>query len=223
MRIGNTGMRATLVAFFATLAFGSARAADMQQLVQELQRTSSADGQIQMVWWMAQQFWEESVKENPSITDDVRRQLLEPLSGYTIIAVMRARIGGTGLTDAASKAELQQNLHLQFEGKELKALPPEEISPAAQMLLAQTKPALAATAGPVGENIEFIVFPRTVDGKTLDASKPGTLTASLYGNTQEWHLPLASLQAPKVDKKTGEQFPGNYEYNPYTGKKLDAK
>ena len=35
-------------------------------------------------------------------------------------------------------------------------------------------------------------------------------------------FPLGSLLKPRIDPVSGESFPGNYGYNPYTGVKLDA-
>ena len=35
-----------------------------------------------------------------------------------------------------------------------------------------------------------------------------------------YRLPLGSLFPPAVDPKTGESFPGNYHFNPFTGDKL---
>jgi hypothetical protein len=72
--------------------------------------------------------------------------------------------------------------------------------------------------------MEFVVYPGKDGDKTLaDATRPGDIATTFYGETYHWHLPLGSLLPPKVDKSTGERFPGNYLYSPYTGKKLDDK
>jgi hypothetical protein len=34
---------------------------------------------------------------------------------------------------------------------------------------------------------------------------------------------LASLLPKKIDRKTKEEFPGNFDYNPYSGDKLSAQ
>jgi len=46
---------------------------------------------------------------------------------------------------------------------------------------------------------------------------------SLYDQVFHWRLPLASLLPKKIDSKTHEEFPGNFDFNPYTGGKLSAQ
>jgi hypothetical protein len=76
-------------------------------------------------------------------------------------------------------------------------------------------------AGQVGQSLELVIYPAKVDGKlVVDASQSGTLQLKLYEETFKWRLPLGSLLPAKVDAKTGESFPGNYQFNPFTGNKL---
>lgn len=35
-----------------------------------------------------------------------------------------------------------------------------------------------------------------------------------------YHLPLGSVLPAVVDPRTGDSFPGNYHFNPFTGEKL---
>jgi hypothetical protein len=81
---------------------------------------------------------------------------------------------------------------------------------------------MASMVGQLGENLEFVVFPATAAGKAVDAAKPGSFTVKLYDQSTTWRLPLGSLLPKRSDRKTGEQFPGNYNFNPYTGDKLAA-
>lgn len=208
----------------AVLLPAAARAADLQQLVQETQRSTAADGTLQIVWWMPQQFWEESMNANPAVPAEARTQLLSTLADYTIIAMMRAKAGALGITDPSSKEDLQKNAQVMVDGKMIEPLAPEQVSPGAQLLLAQLKPAMASMVGQVGQNLEFLVYPaKGADGKVLlDASRPGTFSVTLFNQANAWRLPLGSLLPPRKDPKTGELFPGNYNFNPYTGTKLPA-
>jgi hypothetical protein len=69
-----------------------------------------------------------------------------------------------------------------------------------------------------------IVYPaRNKDGKLLlDPTVAGGFKYIVYDKTFTWRLPLGSLLPPKFDPKTHEQFPGNFQFNPYTGTKLSA-
>ena len=78
--------------------------------------------------------------------------------------------------------------------------------------------------GQLGQNMELVVYPAMAGEQRLnDPLKPGTFRFTVYDKTFRWRTPLASLLPKKVDPKSKEEFPGNYEYNPYTGGKLRVK
>ena len=54
----------------------------------------------------------------------------------------------------------------------------------------------------------------------LDPRKKGSFNYKVGAETYHWRLPLGSLLEPKKDDSTGDEFPGDFLYNPYTGKKL---
>ena len=209
-----------LLALMLVLPVSVARAG-VAEILRDTQRTTQANGDITMVMWMPQQFWEESMKGNPALTAEGRAQVLAPLADYALFGVMRAKVGATGLTDVQPKAELVKNLKLEVNGKTVQLLAGEAISPGAQMLLSTLKPAMAAMGGAALQGMEFVVFPATAEGKPLiDAMQSGTLQVTLYDQVYRWRTPLGSLLPVKVDAKTGEEFPGNYSFNPFTGEKL---
>jgi hypothetical protein len=198
--------------------------AGVAEILRDTQRTTQANGDITMVMWMPQQFWEEAMRGNPALTDEGRAQVLAPLADYALFGVMRARVGATGFSDIQPKAELLKNLKLEVNGQRVEPLAPESIAPGAQMLLSTLKPAMTAMGGAALQGMEFVVFPARADGKPLiDALQPGTLQVWLYDQTYRFRTPLGSLLPVKVDAKTGEEFPGNYSFNPFTGEKLNVR
>lgn len=214
-------MKRILACLCVLLAVPTAQAANLQDLIRDTQRNATVNGNLTMVWWMPQQFWEESMNANPSLPAAARQQVLSVLADYTIIAMMRATPDLTGLGDIQPKEELLKNTRVEFNGKLVEPVAPELIAPAAQLLLAQLKPAMAGLAGQVGQGLEFVVYPAKTEGKPLiDAGQTGSLQVTLYEQVFKWRLPLGSLLPVRIDKKTGEEFPGNYLYNPYTGDKL---
>jgi len=219
-------MKRMLPLFAASLLLSALQpaGAGVAEILRDTQRTTQANGEITLVMWMPQQFWEESMKGNPALTDEGRAQVLAPLADYALFGVMRAKVGTGGLTDVQPKAELLKNLKLEVNGRAVQPLAPEAISPGAQMLLSTLKPAMAAMGGAAMQGMEFVVFPAKADGKPLiDALQPGTVQVALYDQTYRFRTPLGSLLPVKVDAKTGEEFPGNYSFNPFTGEKLNAK
>ncbi|MBK7115545.1 MAG: TraB/GumN family protein [Proteobacteria bacterium] len=49
--------------------------AGVAEILHDTQRTTQANGDITMVMWMPQQFWEEAMKGNPALTDEGRAQV----------------------------------------------------------------------------------------------------------------------------------------------------
>ena len=91
-------------------------------------------------------------------------------------------------------------------------------------LLSVLKPLMAGMLGQMGQGLEFIIYPNTKAGKKIiDPRAAGTLEAKFFDATFRWRLPLGALMPPKVDPQTGEEFPGNYGFNPFTGEKLKVK
>jgi hypothetical protein len=141
-----------------------------------------------------------------------------------IFSVIRARtlIGG-GLGEAPTREDLLKNAKLEIGGSVVEPLAPDSLTPAAQAMLAAFKPALGRIAGQVGQSMQILVYPARKDGKLLlDPTAPGSFKYTVYDKIFTWRLPLGSLLPPRFDPKTHEQFPGNFEFNPYTGGKLSA-
>ncbi|MDE2136021.1 MAG: hypothetical protein KGJ68_01180, partial [Gammaproteobacteria bacterium] len=55
---------------------------------------------------------------------------------------------------------------------------------------------------------------------TVEATREGQFVVHIGTVTMQYRLPLGSLLPPAIDAKTGESFPGNYHFNPFTGEKL---
>ncbi len=70
--------------------------------------------------------------------------------------------------------------------------------------------------------MHFIVFAgRNAQGQRYaDPTRPGILIVNLGPKEFQWRLPLGCLLPSEYDAKTGEEFPGNYVYSPFTGAKL---
>lgn len=200
-----------------------ARAVDLQQLTRETQRMSQASQQLTLVWWMPQAWWEASMKSSAMLTPEGRAQMLATLDDYMIFTIARAKVTMATM-DARSKSEMLSNARLEIDGKTIDPIAPEDLTPGAQAILVALKPILAGTLGKLGQSVEIVLYPsKQADQKLIDPLRPGSFKYTLYDQTFTWRLPLVSLLPPKVDPKTSEEFPGNYEFNPYTGQPLSTK
>ena len=94
------------------------------------------------------------------------------------------------------------------------------------MLIGSIAPALGATIGSLGDNLQFFVFnDQTLDRKRLmDPGLPGGLIVELTGKEgrslqAEFEFPLNSLYVPRKCPN-GKPAHISWRYCPWTGKKL---
>jgi hypothetical protein len=87
------------------------------------------------------------------------------------------------------------------------------------------KPVLANLVGQIGSGFELLAFEgRTADGKRIvDPVSEQRFSIQVGAHAFDWRLPLGSLLPPMHDPMTGEVFPGNYRFSPYTGTALKPK
>jgi len=107
-------------------------------------------------------------------------------------------------------------------GEDMKPLDPTQLSPDAKNFLDMMKPAMTNMLGQFGGGLEFVCFPaKDASGlRLMDPRKEGLLQLNYSGSVYKFRLPLGSLLPPKYDPQTGEEFPGNYIYSPFTAVKL---
>ena len=143
-----------------------------------------------------------------------------------VVCVVDAKISPFGSVIPTPRDKILDKLALFIgQGESMKPLSDSEISGDAKNLFAMMKPIMANMFGQFGQGMEFICF-NGVDSKgkkLLDPKQEGSFSLIFTDTTYKWRLPLGSLLPPKYDPQTGEEFPGNYNYNPFTGKKLVSR
>jgi hypothetical protein len=203
---------------------GAAGAVDLQELVRETQQTRDVENKITFVWWIPQEYWELSLASNPNMGAKEKADFLGALQAYQIVAVAYVKTSLAGFTEISPETDLLTHIHFSSGGKQLDPVPEDKIVPGARAILAALKPLLSGMIGQLGQGMHFIVYPGQ-DGanRLVDPNKPGDFQYSVFDQDFKWRLPLASLLPRKVDPKSNEDFPGNYDYNPYTGNKLKTR
>jgi hypothetical protein len=203
---------------------GAVRAADLREFIRETQQSAAVSQQLTLAWWIPQEFWELSLAGNPNVPPQTAADIRNAFHDYQVFALLRATTGLQGLSGVATKEELLGNAHLEMGGKLISPVDADKVPAAVQAMLGGMRPMLASTLGQLGQSMELVVYPAFVDGhRLIDPLKSGSLQYTLYDQTFHWRLPLASLLPKKIDPKSKEEFPGNYEFNPYTGGKLSVK
>jgi hypothetical protein len=196
---------------------------DQGKFTQELQRTKNDKDSFQMVWWIPTEFWQASFENVPSMTEEQKDKFYETVNPYIVICVADVKTTMFGNFLPCPKEEILSHLSVKVNGgKALKPLQESEISGDAKNLFAMMKPVLANGLGQFGKGMEFVCFDGLdADGnRLLDPKGDGKLTVKLNDSVYKWRLPLGSLLPPKYDSQTGDEFPGNFLYSPFTGAKL---
>jgi hypothetical protein len=199
-------------------------ATDIREFIQETQQSSNESQQLTLVWWIPEEFWDLSLAGNANVPAAAADQIRTAFRDYQVFALLRARTGIAGLSEVSTRADLLNNARLEIGGKTIAALDPDKVPPGVQTMLGAMRPMLANMLGQLGQSMELVVYPAMANEHRMnDPLKPGTFQFTLYDQTFHWRTPLASLLPKKIDPKSKEEFPGNYEYNPYTGGKLSVK
>lgn len=216
-------MKKTILLLFSafTFLFGQILRGDVGAIIQECQKMKQIGTGSDFVWWMPPEFWEMSFKEGGGMSESEVNEFLKVFEGYTIFVLGSTQFDQEGKMSGASAAEIRKNTTLTVRGEDYEPLLPVEVSEELMALISVFKPQMLGSMGEMGELMELVVFPGEVDGNPLiDPKKEGGFKLTLFGNEYLWKLPLGSLLPKVVDPISGEEFPGNYKFNPFTGQKL---
>ena len=194
---------------------------DLEALIQETQRMSQSPDELTLVWWLPEEFWAASLAQDPSLDKDETEVFLSALRPYTLIVVVDGRVGNFGSVTYHTEATVRSNLVLKDDqGVTYSPLSNDAVDAETKSLLQIMKPLIGNTLGPLGQNMHFVLFQSNQRKAIVDARKTGALRVFFREKEFKFRLPLGSVLPPKYDAQTRERFPGNYSFNPFTGKPL---
>jgi len=214
-----------LAFIFADAAHGRENVS-LVDLIKETQIQSQDPTRVALVWWLPEEFWATSIAQNPGVSEAMVKEFVETVRPYTMIVVVDGSIGAFGGVTFRSEGAVRGATTLvDSKGRTYKALEQDRIDADVKNLMQMMKPVLANMAGPMGRNMHFLVFPaKDEKGEMIaDATREGSFKVLVGKTDYAFRLPLGSLLPPKYDPRTGEKFPGNYNYNPFTGTKLGTR
>jgi len=188
------------------------------------QQMTVAREEMNVVWWIPPEYWDLTLKERQGVSAQTVEEVRTAFRDYQVFALVRVKMSLNGLVEMQSKEELLKHARFEVGGRTIAPVAPDKVPVALQTMLGAMKPMLSGALGQLGQSMELVVYPVSQDHRQLiDLLKPGSFQFALYDREFHWRTPLASLLPKKKDPKTGETFPGNYDYNPYTGEKLGAE
>lgn len=198
---------------------------DLERLIAETQRMSEVPDRITLVWWIPEAYWQAAFDRDPTITRADADAFLEMMRPYHLFAVVDGTIGMLGNAKFTPPDEVGRTIRLETpNGRRFAPLMPDALDQGATIVMSLFKPIIASMIGPMGDNMFLAVFPAyDHEGEPLlDLLSKGSFTLTVADQQFRFNLPLVSILPPKYDPVTGEQFPGNYIYSPFTGNLLVA-
>jgi hypothetical protein len=196
---------------------------DINALLNETQRVRREGNRVQLVWWIPDEYWEASTKGEAAANPQQLRNLLKLVDGYMIFAAVDAELDARLSLRSRPPAELIAGFQVLLgDGTRLQPVPEAQLTPELRTFFKIMRPLIAGMLGQLGQGLEFIALPGRQAGgaRVADPLREGRFTVMLEQAKFEWRLPLGSLLPPVYDGKTGEQFQGDYRFNPYTGDAL---
>lgn len=198
-----------------------AYATDIAELFRDAQKSRITPEEMTVAWWITPDIFVAGATAAAPGEAELARHL-QSMSGVIIFLVTHNRLDAEGRHVPVNDGEDGRNARLEIEsGPVLVPLRNSEIDEHLYAFMENARPTLANAAGSIGEGFYFTVFRQPpVPLKRVDPREPGRMTLHFAGATFTWRLPLPSLMPGRIDRRTGETFPGNYRFNPYTGDHL---
>ena len=179
--------QASLIALLALLplssSYGETRL-DMAAIVKEVEILKNVDSTMTMVMWMPEEYWRAAIQSTGKLTDKGADEFLKAMRPYTMFAVLAADTGPMGAFTYSSPDQLRKNIKLEDSaGAFYEPLDPQTLNGSMKNLLQLLRPILTNAMGPMGTNMEIVLFPATTKAGTriADATHDGYFIVHLNG------------------------------------------
>lgn len=196
---------------------------DLNALISETQKMGEKADEMTLVWWLPEEYWQTVFAQDPTTTEAQTEEFLGVLRPYTLFAVVEGKIGPFGGVTYKAEEDVRGGTRLiDQEGTEYVPLGEDEVGADAKNLLSAMKPVLANILGPMGQNVNFFLFPAKgkKGNKLADPTQEGTFSVKLTDRAFKWRLPLGSLLPPKICPVDGEKLNGAWKFCPWHGVEL---
>lgn len=206
-----------------TIALASKNDVDINAVIRDTQILSQKADKITLLWWVPEEFWQISYSQNPNITEEAVKKVLESIRPYTIIVVLDGEVGIFGGITYFSEKAIRSEIKIKDKkGNSYNPIDDNKIDINTKNFLLMMKPIFINMLGPMGQNIHFILFPaKDQNGNQIvEATKDGMFLVEFKNKEYKWRLPLGSLILAKVCPTCGEKLSGSYKYCPWDASRL---
>ncbi|MDG5813495.1 hypothetical protein QA601_00245 [Chitinispirillales bacterium ANBcel5] len=219
-----------MVVVFLTFSHGALFGGDhlenvtLTELISHTQMSSKDDRSVRMVWWLPEEFWVISMRNNPAMNQEYIEEFSAVISGYTIFLVLDGTISPLGTINYAPFEETMNNLVLSTENMVRHLpLPRNAISSDLKMTLDMFKPVFSNMMGSMGQNIQYAVFRGEQDESLFSVLDSTNFTITIHDEVFRFNLPLVCFLPQKWCNACEKQFQGDYNFCPYHGIELIIK
>ncbi|SHK41734.1 hypothetical protein SAMN02745181_3769 [Rubritalea squalenifaciens DSM 18772] len=182
------------------------------------------------IWWMPFEFWQSTISQDNTLTDLEKKEFLETLEDYSLVAIVQGDFTTLGTMKFYSREEVNKNLKITYQpekGPATEIFQEQNISPELNVLLNIFKPMLAQMMGNMGSSMHFFVLKNTDgdDKKIIDPYQKGSIHFQVAKRKDKAiikdkiDMPLNSLYIPRKCPN-GKDAHISWKYCPWTGKKL---
>ena len=193
---------------------------DIMEIARETQKFSAEGGELNVVWWLPEEFWANSVAANTNVKPAQVQMFVKFVHPYLMIGVVSGKVVNWGPPTYRTEAEIRPLIRLKDnDGTVYPPLETNNVGASVPALEALMKPGMAKMLGPLAENMSFFVFPgsRKDGSRVCDATVRGVCEVDLGDHAFKWKLPLESVLPKQKCPKCGEILSGAYKYCPYDG------
>lgn len=218
-RIRRVVLFCSLAVFSATSAAWT-RIVDVDSLARDLQVQKTAVSEIRTAFWIAPEFVEVGIDDPESVK---HKKLMVVFDNHAVFMVSNEGVNATGVPFTRSASEVRGGTQLSINGAaKLLALTDAELNGEMRSGLEALKQHIQEMTGNPGDQAHLVLFrlPAKAGFPALYASGNERIKLSVLGEDFSWRLPLGGVLPPVVDRVTGEQFPGNFLFSPFSGRTL---
>ena len=196
---------------------------DVMEIARETQRFSTEGGELNIIWWLPEEFWATSIAANTNVKPAQIQMFAKFVHPYLIVGVVSGKVLTFGPPTYRTEAEIRELIRLKdSDGVIYTPLATDKVAASVPAVEALMRPGMAKMLGPLGENMKFYVFPGSrKDGtRVCDASTRGVCEVNLGDRAFKWKLPLESVLPKQKCPVCGGILSGGYKYCPYDGTSL---
>ncbi len=196
---------------------------DIMEIARETQKFSTEGGELNIVWWLPQEFWSTSIAANTNVKPAQIQLLTKFVHPYLIVGVVSGKIATFGPPVYRTESEIRNLIKLKdSDGTTYAPIENNQLAASVPTIESLMRPSMAKMLGPLGENMNFFVFPgsRRDGSEVCDASQRGVCEVDLGDHAFKWKLPLESVLPKQKCPVCGEILSGAYKYCPYDGTAL---